>query len=135
MIRYNSLMWCLLLIVLIVITGCGDSGGGPTGPVNPPTLSTIAANPNPANSGAIIVFNIDYVDVDGNLNGGTSFITDSQGNNYQGLVSNAEGTSGRLVTSVTLSPLVTPGQLLFNVFVQDRAGNSSNTVFTTITIL
>ena len=128
-------MGCFLLFVLILITGCGGGGGGPTGPVNPPTLSTITANPDPANPSAIIIFNIDYVDVDANLNGGTSFITDSQGNNYQGLVSNAEGTSGTLTTSITLSPLVTPGPLLFNVFVQDRAGNSSNTVFTTITIL
>ena len=90
--------------------------------------------PDQANPGAIIIFDIDFVDIPGDLNGGTAFVTDSQGNNLQGVVSNAEGTSGTLVTSIQLSPLVTSGLLTFEVFVQDRAGNSSNTVFVTITI-
>ncbi|MBD3305922.1 hypothetical protein GF339_06045 [candidate division KSB3 bacterium] len=125
----------ILLVGLVLgLGGCDGGGGGPTGPTNAPVLSNITARPNPANPGATIIFEIGFVDVPGDLNGGTAVVTDSQGNSYQGLVSNAEGTSGTLVTSIALSPLVTPGDLLFNVFVIDLAGNSSNTVFVTITI-
>ena len=134
MINYKPIIFYLLLLVFITVTGCSDSGGGLTGPSNAPVLSNIIARPNPASPGATIIFEINFVDIPGDLNGGTAFITDSQGNNYQGLVSNAEGTSGTLVTSIVLSLLVTPGQLTFDVFVQDLAGNPSNTVLITITI-
>ena len=123
-----------LVVVVVMVTGCGDDGG-PTGPSNAPILSEVIVNPPQANPGAIIIFSINFVDIPGDLNGGTAVITDSQGNSYQGLVSNAEGTAGMLTTSITLSPLVTPGELLFNIFVLDRAGNASNTVFVTILVI
>jgi hypothetical protein len=128
------LIVCVLLLFLLPITGCSDGGSGPTGPENAPILSNVYAQPNPANPGATVVFQINFVDFPGDLNGGVAYITDSQGNNYQGLVSNANGTSGTLVTSITLSTLVTSGQLTFDIFVQDLSGNSSNTVIVSITI-
>ncbi len=133
--KYKLIILCLLLMIVVWGSGCGD-GGGPTGPENAPVLSNITTDPaGIANPGAIIIFFIDFVDVSGDLNGGIAIVTDSQGNNYNPvLVSNAEGTSGTLTTSITLSPLVTPGELTFFVFVQDLAGNSSNTVLVSITI-
>lgn len=132
--KIKLLILSLLLLILMWGAGC-DDGGGITGPVNAPVLSSIIARPNPASPGATILFEIGFTDIPGDLNGGTAFVTDSQGNNYPpALVSNAGGTSGILVTSITLSPLVSPGDLTFYVFVQDLAGNSSNTVLVTITI-
>ncbi len=133
--NFKRLFLLSLLVVILSITGCSDGGGGPTGPSNAPILSTVTVNPPQANRGAIIIFSIDFVDIPGDLNGGTAVITDSQGNNYQGIVSNAEGTAGTLTTSITLSPLVASGDLLFNIFVFDQAGNASNTVFTTIVVI
>jgi hypothetical protein len=129
----NFLLLCLLIVGMTVV-GC-DGGGGPTGPSDAPTLLGITVNPLQANPGAIIIFSIEFTDISGDLNGGTAVITDSQGNSYQGLVSNAGGVSGTLTTSITLHPLVTPGDLLFDIFVLDLAGNSSNKVFVNITVL
>ena len=129
--------WLLGLVVLVVLTqftGCGGGGGGPTDPSTAPVLSGIAVRPNPANAGANMILEIQYVDVNADLNDGIAYITDSQGYSYTGQVSNAPGTSGTLVTTFALHPLVKPGQLLFNIFVQDRSGNSSNTVYVTITV-
>lgn len=123
-----------LIVILAAITGCDSGGGGPTGPANAPVISNSRVRPNPAPSGATLIFEIDFVDVPGDLNGGTAVITDNQGNNYQGLVSNASGTGGTLVTSITLSPLIRPGTLQFTIFVVDLAGNSSNFDYAEITV-
>ncbi len=125
-----------LLLVSIVLTGCPDSGGGPTGPANPPQLidGTAVVAPNPAHPGATIVLQIDYVDVSGTMNEGIVYIADNQNNNYQGAISNAPGTSGRLVTSFDLSTLVTPGEIWLSIFVQNTAGVSSNTILVLLTV-
>ncbi|GAK58704.1 hypothetical protein U27_05679 [Candidatus Vecturithrix granuli] len=124
-----------LIVILAAITGCDSGGGGPTGPVNAPVIQNSRVRPNPAFPGATLVFEIDFVDVPGDLNGGTAVITDNQGNNYQGLVSNANGTGGTLVTSITLSPLLRSGtSLQFTIFVVDLAGNSSNFDYAEITV-
>jgi hypothetical protein len=130
----KSFLLLCLLIVGMSIVGC-DGGGGPTGPSDAPTLLGVTVNPLQANPGAIIIFSIDFTDISGDLNGGTAVITDSQGNSYQGLVSNASGISGTLTTSITLHPLVTPGSLFFDIFVLDLAGNASNIVHPSITVL
>ena len=123
-----------LLVMVMSLTGC-DTGGGPTGPTNAPVLTAVTANPQQAYPGAIIIFSIVFTDIPGDLNGGTAVITDNRGGNYQGAVSNAEGTSGTLTTSIELSPLITTGQVVFSIYVVDRAGNPSNIVPVTITIL
>lgn len=131
----NNVFLIGLIVVFLSIAGCdGGGGGGPTGPANAPVISNPRVRPNPANPGATLIFEIDFVDVPGDLNGGRAVITDNQGNNYQGLVSNAEGTSGVLVTSIQLSPLVSPGELLFTVYVVDLAGNSSQPVYVTLIV-
>jgi hypothetical protein len=131
------LLLCVVLGMLW-IAGCPGGGVGPTGPTYAPVLSTVTANPTRANPGAIIIFSIDFVDIPGDLNGGTAVIN-IQGSSYQetvqSLVSNATGTAGTLTTSVELSPLVPRGDLQFSIFVVDLAGNSSNIVFVTITIV
>jgi hypothetical protein len=135
--KIKFLILSILLLVLIWSAGCDDGGGSPVDPAaNAPVLSTITARPNPADRGATIIFEIGFTDLPGDLNGGTAFVTDSLGNNYDpALVSNAEGTSGILVTSITLSPSISTGEITFYVFVQDLAGNSSNTVLGTISIV
>ena len=122
----RNICFICLIVILLSIAGCDSGGGGPTGPANAPIISNSQVRPNPAYPGATLVFEIDFVDVPGDLNGGTAVILDDKGNNYQGLVSNAEGTSGTLVTSITLSPLIPSGTLVFTIYVVDLAGNSSN---------
>ncbi len=125
----------LLLALLIALAGCDSGSDGPTGPATPPQLSEGGtATPNPANAGATIVLAIDFIDVAGKMNDGIAFITDSQTNSYQGRISNAEGTSGTLTTSFRLSVLVQPGEVILTVFVQNRDGTSSNTVYIPLTV-
>ena len=123
------------LVVVLLLAGCTDSGGGPTGPTNAPILTNVTVTPSPAHAGSIIIFAIDYTDISGDLNGGTAVITDNQGFRYNGGVSNAADTSGTLTTSVELSPLVRVGDLLFTIFVIDRAGNQSNLVYAAVTVI
>jgi major membrane immunogen (membrane-anchored lipoprotein) len=138
----QTCMWVVMgfigmMIVNLLVVGCGDNGG-PTGPSDAPELTGVTVNPPEANPGAILVFSIAYVDISGDLNGGTAVITLQNGDyqeTVQSLVSNAEGTTGTLTTSITLSPLVPVGELVCSIFVLDRAGNASNTVFTTVQIL
>ena len=127
---------CFSLFVLFG-PGCDGGGGGPTGPANAPILDpqSVRVNPQQANPGSIIIFSIDFVDVPGDLNGGAVVITDNQGFRYDGIVSNAEGTAGTLTTSITLSPLVRPGDLLFTILVFDRAGNQGTIVYANIVVL
>jgi len=136
------LLLCLSLFVLSATAGCDGGGGGPTGPANAPYLSDVTANPPEGRPGTTtVIFFINFVDVPGDLNGGTAVISmQSQGNlpyqeTVQSLVSNAEGTSGTLTTSITLSPLVPPGVLFFSIFVIDLAGNSSNIVYSSILVI
>lgn len=133
--RMKCLWVGLLFAFIIALAGCGSDGDGPTGPSTPPQLSEGGtATPNPANAGATIVLAINFIDVAGKMNDGIAFITDSQGNSYQGRVSNADGTSGTLTTSFQLSVLVQPGELILTVFVQNRDGTSSNTVYIPLTV-
>ena len=132
--KQSILLYIAVLFALsISVIGCGGGGGGsPVEPGNAPILNeeTATVRPDPVRSGAgaTIVLEIDYVDPSGTLNGGTSIIYDNQGNRYTGLISNASGISGRLITSFPLSPLVTPGTLLLTVSVQNQAGALSNTI-------
>jgi hypothetical protein len=131
------LFLCLSLCVLFS-AGCDGGGGGPTGPANAPILDqqSVRVNPPQANPGSIVIFSIDFVDVPGDLNGGAVVITDNQGFRYDGIVSNADSTAGTLTTSITLSPLVRPGDLVFTILIWDRAGNQATPiVYATIVVL
>jgi hypothetical protein len=118
----------LTLLALFSLAGCGGGGGGPTGPANPPQLTDYRIeNQQPVSSGATIVLRIDYVDPSATMNDGIAYITYSEGT-YQSAVSNAPGSSGTCLVSFELSPLVDPGQLLIEVWIQNREGTSSNTI-------
>lgn len=119
-----------LIVILAAITGCDSGGGGPTGPANAPVIFNPRVRPpNPVPPGTTLVFEIDFTDVPGDLNGGTAVIKDSRNNySYQGLISNANSTAGTLVTSITLSLLIPSGRLELMIFVVDLAGNPSNTI-------
>jgi hypothetical protein len=124
-----------LLSVLMLFAGCATDGG-PTGPTNAPTLSEVTVSPAfGVNPGEILVFFINFTDINGDLNGGNAIINDDQGFRYDSIVSNAEGLSGTLSVSITLSPLLTSGDHLFSIVVFDRAGNQSNLVYATVLIL
>lgn len=133
--KYTRIIICVFLLLLIPLSGYGAEDGNSTNQNHAPVLSKITARPNPVNPGAIIVFEVTFVDEPGDLNGSTVMITDSRGNSYHGVVSDAKGTSGTLITFILLDSLVTPGELLFDVSIVDRAGNLSNPVFVTITVL
>ena len=130
------LFLCLSLFILSS-AGCDGDGGGPTGPAAAPILyqESVRVDRPEAYPGSIIIFSIDYVDASGDLNGGAVVVTDNQGFRYDGTVSNAERTAGTLTTFITLSPLVRPGDLVFTIFVFDRAGNQGTTVYATIVVL
>lgn len=118
----------LTFLALFSLSGCGGGGGGPTEPANPPVLGDYRVeNDQPVHPGATIVLWIDYIDPSGTMNDGIAYITYSEGT-YKSAVSNASGTSGTLLVSFELSPLVAPGQLLVDVWVQNGAGSSSNTI-------
>jgi len=136
--KIKRILLVCLLVVVMPVAGCTDTGGGPTVPSNDaPILSNARVDSLEKNPGAIVIFSIDFVDVDGNLNGGTAVITDNQRFRYDNNsgVNNAVGTAGILTISIELSPLVAPGELVFYIYVQDQAGNPSNQVTATITIL
>jgi hypothetical protein len=133
--KHPRIIICVFLLLLIPLSRYGAEDGNSTNQSHAPVLSKIHVRPNPVNPGAIIVFEITFVDEPGDLNGGTAVITDSRGNSYHGLVSDAKGTSGTLVTFILLDSLVTPGELLFDVSIVDLAGNLSNLVFAMITVL
>ena len=133
--KNTQLIVCVFLLLLIPLSGYGVEDGNSKNKNNAPILSNITARPNPVNPGAIIVFEITFVDESGDLNGGTAVITDSKGNLYHGIVSDAKGTSGTLITFILLDSLVKPGELLFDVSIVDLAGNLSNPVFAMITVL
>jgi hypothetical protein len=132
--KHLGLLWSL--VGILCLTGC-DGGGGPTGPSNAPVLSNIRVNPSQVNqgTGVTIVFSIDFVDIPGDLNGGPVVITDSQGNRYESVVSDAVGTAGTLITSIQLSQWVPPGEVLLTIYVWDLAGNQSNPGYVTITVI
>ena len=131
------LFLCLSLFVLFSVGCDGGGGGGPTGPANAPILDpqSVTVNPSQARPGAIIIFSVDFVDVPGDLNGGSVIVTDSQGFRYDAVVSNAEGTVGTLTTFITLSLLASPGDVVFTIYVFDRAGNQGTTVYAEIIVL
>jgi hypothetical protein len=131
--RLKYIFVCLLL-ALIPLAGC-TNGGGPTGPTNAPTLSEVTANPPQNHAGELQVFFINYADINGDLNGGTAIIRDDQDFRYESIVSNAEGISGTLSISITLSPLLTIGNHTFIIVVFDRANNQSNFVYAEVEII
>jgi hypothetical protein len=124
-----------LLTILFPLAAYGDDGEYASKQSVAPLLLQVNVRPALANPGTIVIFEVNFVDDPGDLNGGAAIITDSRGNYYQGLISDAKKSSGVFITSIQLSPLVKPGELLFDVSVVDLAGNLSNSVFVTVTVL
>ena len=137
MMRQRRQLWWLAFVTLsvFILAGCGGDGDSPTGPETPPQLlEGGTVSPNPANPGADIILSIPFVDVTGTLNGGIAYITDSQGNSYEGLISNATGTSGTLNTTFQLSVLVQPGEVMLTIFVKNQNGQSSSNAYISLTV-
>jgi hypothetical protein len=125
-----------LLLVLFALTGCPTTTG-PTGPASAPILSEpVTVNPSPVNVGQTVIFSINFVDIPGDVNGGTATVFDSQNNiAYNNLpVTAPEATSGTLTIAMPLNPLVRSGSWLHSIIVYDRAGNPSNQVFPTVVV-
>jgi hypothetical protein len=138
MTTYAVVVW--LLITILSVAGCSASGGGLTGPASAaPTLTdvTTSASAQGIHRGDLVIFFIGFVDLSGDVNGGSAVVTDDEDNRYENLcVSNAEGTSGTLTITITVSNLLTPGkQHLFTTVVFDRAGNVSNSVSASALVL
>jgi hypothetical protein len=136
--KYAVLVW--LLLTMLSVAGCPAGGGGPTGPANvAPTLTdvTTSASAQGVHRGELLIFFIGFVDLSGDLNGGPAVVTDDEDNRYDNLfVSNAESTSGTLTITITVSNLLTPNkQHLFTIVVFDQAGNLSNSVSASVTVL
>ncbi|PID58565.1 hypothetical protein CSB45_03205 [candidate division KSB3 bacterium] len=118
----------LLALTALVLSSCGG-GGGPTGPSNPPQLTGyLVENEQEVRPGSTtIVVRIDYIDMSRTMQDGVAYITYSEGT-YTSTISNAAAASGTMLISFDLSPLVKPGELLVEVWVQNGNGESSNTI-------
>jgi hypothetical protein len=104
--------------------------------VNTPKFSKVAVRPTSVHPGATIILEIDFIEApDGDLNGGTAMISDSQGNIYEGIISDAKGSSGTCITSIKLSPLVKPGEIVLSIFGVDSKEHTSNTIHATLNVL
>ncbi|PIE35054.1 hypothetical protein CSA56_05665 [candidate division KSB3 bacterium] len=128
------------LLLSIAFSGCGGGGGGVTAPANPPQLieGTTVVIPPEVYPGATVVLEIGYIDLSSTMNEGIAYIShtlDGQTKTYQGLISNAPGSEGTLVTSFDLSPFVPPGELWLSVFVQNSNGSSSQSILVLLTVL
>lgn len=135
--KNTCVILCAVVLICLLVGGCSQSSEYFYLQDRMLVLSNIQARPNPVNPGAIIVFAIDLLNLPGRFSEGTIIVNDSQGNSYQGDICNAQEkeVTNALVASITLSPLVPPGELLLEVFVLDPAGNASNTGFVTVTVL
>ncbi|GAK56452.1 hypothetical protein U27_03414 [Candidatus Vecturithrix granuli] len=127
------IIWTLLTFCL-AIPGYGKVDCLTAAPNNPPKITQMIVHPNPANPGATIILEMRVENAAANLSGGAVIATDSHGNNYQGKISSVEGTPDTFLTSIRLSPLTDPGDLIFEVFILDAAGNLHQTQFLAITI-
>ena len=134
--RFSSLALCVLILGVLLLTGCPGNTGGPTGPATP-NLSDVSTSAAAVHRGELLIFFIGFVDLSGDLNGGAAVVTDDQNYRYENLsVSNAAGTSGTLTITITVNNLLTPNKAhLFTIVVFDRASNQSNTVYATVNIL
>jgi len=100
-----------------------------------PVLSRIQARPESVNPGAVVILDIYFADAPENLNGGTLVVADSQGNSYRKQLSHTEVVADFLHASISLSPLVSSGNLLLQVMLFDAFGNPSNIRFVALNIL
>lgn len=124
----------VLLLFCLAIPGYGEDERVSAAPNKPQRISQMTARPNPANPGATIVVEISFEKAPANLNGGTIIAANSHGQVYRGQLSRVEGTPDTFITSIRLSPMVEPGDLLFEVFILDSAGDLNQTHFLLITI-
>lgn len=127
--RSMNIIACTLLLCCLAIPGYSRDKRVTAASDNP-----LTAYPNPANPGATIILEMCVEKAAVSLSGGTVIATDSHGNNYQGKISSVEGTPDTFVTSIRLSPLTDSGDLVFEVFILDSAGNLHQTQFLMITI-
>lgn len=127
-------MVCALLLLCLAIPGYSEEDHVNDAHNNPPKITQMIAHPNPANPGATIILEMQVEKATANLHGGAVIATDAYGNNYQGKISSVEGRPDTFVTSIRLSPLTDPGDLVFEVLILDAAGNLNRTYYLLITI-
>lgn len=123
-----------LLMFCLAIPCYGEDDRVTAASNHPQKTTQMRVHPNPANPGATIILEMRIEKAAADLNGGAVIATDSHGNHYQGKLSSVEGTPDTFVTSIRLSPLTDPGDLIFEVFILDAAGDLNQTQFLAITI-
>ena len=126
--------YCAVLLIGL-LAGCAPSLHDATVPAAMPVMSRIQAHPAQVNPGAEVVLDIYFADAPGNLNGGTLVVADSQGNSYRKRLSHSDIAADFLHASISLSPLVSSGNLLLQVMLFDARGNPSNTRFVAVNVL
>ena len=124
-----------VLILVGLLAGCAPSSHDVTIPAAIPVLSRIQVRPEYVNPGAVVILEIYFADAPENLNGGTLVVADSQGNSYRKPLTHAEVVADFLHASISLSPLISSGNLLLQVMLFDARGNPSNTRFVALNIL
>lgn len=132
--RAMNVLVCTLLLCCLASPGYGENDRVTAVSNNPQRITELTVYPNPANPGATIILEMRIEKAAADLNGGAVIATDSHGNHYQGKISLVEGTPDTFVTSIRLSPLTDPGDLIFEVFILDAAGDLNQTQFLAITI-
>lgn len=129
--KSTGILICILLCLGLPLDGYAQERRRNA---DPKDSTHITARPNPANPGSTVLLELHVKKAPANLQGGAVVVADSHGNAYRGQLCRAEGTSDSFITSIRLSPLVEPGDLLFEVFILDSSGDLNRTHFLLITI-
>lgn len=132
--KATCILICILLCLGLPLCGEAEQSRKNADSKALPINTHITVRPNPVKPGSTILLELHIEKPPANLQGGTVVAADSLGNAYRGQLCRADGRSETFTTLLRLSPLVKPGDHLFEVFILDSAGDLNCTRFLLISI-
>lgn len=138
--RVRTFLLILLGLASAGFLACGGSGsGGGGGNPNAPSISSVYFSPSSSANNTLVTFRVtfNYSDANGDLDNGTfKWIYGNTSYTKTLLGTIAAGSTSGTVSSLALDPITlntTVGTVSIPVSLIDNAGNSSSTVYVTIT--